>query len=205
MYCVYLTFYKGNKLPPFYIGYSTVKNVNNGYHGTVSSREYQPIWRNELKTHPDLFKTTIIRTFDKRGDAMDLEERLQRALNAHAHPLHINKAIAGKQFNCDNRGIKRKPRGPRSPELNARVSLILKGKKKTPEHIEKIRQANLGKKRPPRSEETKRKISAANLGRKQSVEERENHSKALKGYKQTPEHIEKRRIAILKSNSKEWI
>jgi hypothetical protein len=35
IYCVYLTCYRGNKLPPFYIGYSTIEKVKDGYKGTV--------------------------------------------------------------------------------------------------------------------------------------------------------------------------
>lgn len=33
LYCTYLTSYFGNKLPPFYIGYTTVANINRGYRG----------------------------------------------------------------------------------------------------------------------------------------------------------------------------
>jgi hypothetical protein len=35
MFAVYLTSYKGNKLPPFYIGSSSVSALNSGYHGSV--------------------------------------------------------------------------------------------------------------------------------------------------------------------------
>ena len=31
MYCVYLTIYTGNKLPPFYIGSTSLKKINKGY------------------------------------------------------------------------------------------------------------------------------------------------------------------------------
>ena len=31
MYCVYLTIYRGNKLPPFYIGYSSINKIKAGY------------------------------------------------------------------------------------------------------------------------------------------------------------------------------
>ena len=55
-YCTYLTTYKGTKMPMFYIGRSNVKNVQNGYHGSVSSKLYKQIWLEELEQ---------IRTFSK--------------------------------------------------------------------------------------------------------------------------------------------
>lgn len=53
-----------------------------------------------------------------------------------------------------------------------------KGKKLSPEHIEKIIQANSGKQR---SEETKQKISESNMGKKMSDEARRKMSLAKKG------------------------
>jgi hypothetical protein len=39
MYCVYLTIYKGNNLPPFYIGSTSIDKIDGGYHGSVMSEE----------------------------------------------------------------------------------------------------------------------------------------------------------------------
>ena len=49
MFCVYFTFYLGDKLPPYYIGSSSVKKVLNGYHGTVTSIKWKKDWEDELK------------------------------------------------------------------------------------------------------------------------------------------------------------
>jgi len=49
IYCVYITIYRGNKLPPFYIGYSTPEKIKNGYRGSVSSRQYKNIWKKNWK------------------------------------------------------------------------------------------------------------------------------------------------------------
>ena len=38
MYCTYLTIYLGNKLPPFYIGYTKIKNIEKNYNGTVTKK-----------------------------------------------------------------------------------------------------------------------------------------------------------------------
>ena len=60
MYCVYLTTYKGNKLPPFYIGSTQVVQVERGYHGSVRSKKYEMMWKSELINNPHLFKTGFI-------------------------------------------------------------------------------------------------------------------------------------------------
>ena len=44
MYCVYLTVYSGNLLPMFYIGSSSVKKIQNGYCGSISSKKYKNVF-----------------------------------------------------------------------------------------------------------------------------------------------------------------
>lgn len=46
-YCVYVTTYLGKKLPPFYIGSTSVDNLKNGYKGSVMSKKYKNIWKGE--------------------------------------------------------------------------------------------------------------------------------------------------------------
>jgi hypothetical protein len=41
MFCVYVTFYRGNKLPPFYIGSTYLENMNRGYKGSPRSKKYE--------------------------------------------------------------------------------------------------------------------------------------------------------------------
>ena len=60
MYCVYLTKYTGNKLPSYYIGSTSLKRIENGYRGSVSSKEYKNIWKSELIDNPHLFEIEII-------------------------------------------------------------------------------------------------------------------------------------------------
>lgn len=46
LYCTYLTVYKGNKLPPFYIGYTSVDNIlNKSYRGSPESKKYKSVWK----------------------------------------------------------------------------------------------------------------------------------------------------------------
>jgi len=106
IYCVYLTTYKGSKLPPFYIGSSSVEKVNNGYHGSVCSREYKSIWKQELIENPQLFETKIISTHDDRKEATLREREFQKKVNAVKSPLYINQATGAGTFHADIRGKK---------------------------------------------------------------------------------------------------
>ena len=99
IYCTYITFYSGNKLPPFYIGLGTISKIKNGYNGSVSSKIYKAIWEKERKENPNLFKTKIIKEFYKRADASAHEEYLHCAFNVHKNPLFINRAIGHSHFN----------------------------------------------------------------------------------------------------------
>jgi len=48
-YVVYLTHYKGTKLPKWYIGSSNELKVKNGYNGSVKSKKYKKIYLKEQK------------------------------------------------------------------------------------------------------------------------------------------------------------
>jgi hypothetical protein len=71
MFCTYLTTYKGNKLPMFYVGSTSVSKINNGYRGSVASKAYKQIWISELKNNPQLFETRIISLHNKREEAIE--------------------------------------------------------------------------------------------------------------------------------------
>jgi len=101
IYCTYITFYSGNKLPPFYIGYSSVEKVKNGYNGSVSSKLYKNVWEKERKENSHLFKTKIIKTFKIRADAGKHEEYIQNFFRVHKNPMFINRSIGYSQFNLD--------------------------------------------------------------------------------------------------------
>jgi len=80
-----------------------------------------------------------------------------------------------------------------------KISKSLKGKPKSEETKEKMRQAKLGKKR---SQETKDKISLGNKGKKRSETTKAKMSKALSGRKLSEETKEKIRQARLGKKSK---
>ena len=194
IYCTYLTVYTGNKLPPFYIGSTSIDNINKGYRGSVQSKKYQSIWKQEIASHPDLFKTIILTRHETRQEAMEREIVFQEAFTVARNPMYINMAHAnGKFFTI----------GPLAPETIAKMSAAQTGKTKSPEHKAnmsaahtgkiispdhkaKIAAANIGKKHTP---ESKAKIAAAKTGQKRSPETKAKIADAQTGKKQSPEHI----------------
>ena len=106
IYVTYLTIYSGNKLPPFYIGSSTIEKINNGYRGSVKSKKYKSIWKQELKENPHLFKTKIISKHTNRKEALEKEDYIHRKLNVVKSPLYINMALASGCFG-DNEYVRK--------------------------------------------------------------------------------------------------
>lgn len=110
MYCVYLTTYFGNKLPPFYIGSASIDRISKGYRGTVSSKRYKSIWKQELADNPQLFRTRIICQFASRKEALEKEKKLQMLLNVVPNNMYINQALA-----CPNGFFGRDTKGENNP------------------------------------------------------------------------------------------
>ena len=164
MFCVYLTSYSGNKLPPFYIGSSSVELVQGGYRGSVKSKAWKDLWRSELKTNKQRFKTQIVSVHSTRKEAFDKEEKLQRLLRTKQNCLYVNIAIANKRFN----------------------GVI----KHTVESRKKIAEANKGKKMPPRGDEYRQKQRIAKLGKVATLETKAKMSKSHTGAKCPPRSAE---------------
>lgn len=117
-YCIYLTEYSGNNLPMFYIGSSTVDRVlKKNYRGSVSSKEYKKIWESELKNHPELFKTSILRRFYSRKFALLKEKQLQLHVGVVKSNDFVNKSVASTNgfFGMDVSGDK-------NPNYNKRLT-----------------------------------------------------------------------------------
>ena len=110
MYCTYITFYRGKNLPPFYLGSSSVKRVESGYHGSVCSSQYENIWKSEMRTNPERFITKILTTHAVRQDATLREHQLQKALHVVKNPLYINQSYAAHDsFSDRNQSGKNNP------------------------------------------------------------------------------------------------
>lgn len=93
-YCVYITYYSGDKMPKNYIGSSSVNRIINGYKGSVVSKNYRSVWKSELKENPHLFSTKIISYHDTRPEALWKELHLQKIFNVVKNPLFINMSYA---------------------------------------------------------------------------------------------------------------
>lgn len=155
-YCTYLTVYTGNLLPPFYIGHTSTRNVEQGYHGSVSSRKYKSIWKHELAEHPELFKTHILTRHPTRQEAALREAQFHRTLNVRMHPLHINMANGSGEFFQE---------GPLQQHVKDNLRKIKTGRQLSESTKQKLRALT-------RSEETKKKIGEANSRRVISEETR---------------------------------
>lgn len=203
-YCVYLTIYSGNNLPPFYIGYTTVdKIINKNYHGTVASKKYKKIWKQELVNNPHLFKTVILSTYDTMVDAKIRETKLQKYVNAAKNPLYINQHIQGETYCIDRTGMRhttetlakiqqtKRERGTPGPNKgrklskewreNIRKASPFKGKKRSRESVEKSANSRRGmKRRTPITDEMKRKYGEGTKRVWESKTEQEKKEWGLK-------------------------
>lgn len=170
LFCVYLTVYYGNKLPPFYIGSTSVDNVLNRYHGSVTSSKFKQHWKKELALNPQLFSTKIISYHKTREDAYQKEEKIQKSLNVLKNPLYINQGIANKWFSRYGEKL--------TKSTKEKISKSLKGKNLANETKLKISNSLTGTKR---SQDTREKMSKAKLGYCHSAEAKNKMSQAKIG------------------------
>lgn len=200
LYAVYLTTYLGNKLPMYYIGSSSVSKIDNGYHGTVTSKRHKTTWLAELKTNPHLFKTRIVRTYPTRKEAMEVEFRLQTSLGVVKSPMYVNMATASVNgfFGMSTKGRLV------SEDTRSKLSKVHSGKTISQSHRSAITKKLAGRvsnrkgvKMPAEYGELQSKLrkgvpNLKNRGSVPSIEAREKMSVAGKGRKQSQEHTEKR-------------
>ena len=143
MFCTYLTIYSGNKLPPFYVGSTSVAKISSGYRGSVSSKTYKTIWKLELKDNPRLFKTIILSRHATRREALEKENKLHKLVNVSKNTLYINKAnaIPDGQFGVNTAGINNPMYGKKRPDA---TQLMLECNPMFNKEIsEKVRQSKL--------------------------------------------------------------
>ncbi len=159
IYCTYLTIYKGNKLPPFYIGYSTINKIQKGYHGSVSSKKYSKIWKEELQKNPHLFKTKILSIYKSKEDALSRESFLQTNMNVLNNELYINESIVkSKKFYTNfHQGMKGKKH---SEEWKIAQSNRAKKLNSDPTIKKRLSESKIGKNNPMYG------ISPSNKGKK---------------------------------------
>lgn len=119
IYVVYHITYVGDKLPTKnnshitpqnYIGSTSINRIRDGYMGSVSSKKYKSIWKQELKDHPELFHLEIISYHDTRPEATYKELQVHKLFNVAKNPLFVNMSLAQPKgyFGISNTS----PRGP---------------------------------------------------------------------------------------------
>ena len=149
-FCVYLTMYKGELLPKWYIGSSSVKKIKNNYNGSVSSHKWRNIYYEEQKENKHLFKTRILSTHETRKQALEEELRVQKLHSVRDNNKYFNESYAkvngyfGRDVSGENNVMKR-------PDVKEKHLLSVN----TLEYKEKMSLIKTGT---PHSEETKEKI-----------------------------------------------
>ena len=177
----------------WYWGYSTYKGKHpqsDGYYGSpVTHRDH---WN---QPHSKI----IVKEFKSEQEGQDYEILCilpdlndTRCLNEHAA-----RSFSKDTCKIGGRAAAEKSRGvPRTQEVKEKISKKNKGRKLTPEHIQKLKEAE----RPPitleatekriesrkgyrHSEETKQKIGSGNKGKKRPQEIRDKIAETTKGFK----------------------
>jgi hypothetical protein len=164
IYCTYLTIYLGNKLPPFYIGSSTIDRIKSGYRGSVSSKKYKNIWESELKQNPHLFQTKIITTHKTSTEARQKELFFHESLNVVKSDMYINLSVARQKgfFGMDVSGTNNPRYGYKWGDEHPKGMLGKKHSDETKTKWSNSRKGsipwNLGKKSPEHSQYMKSKM-----------------------------------------------
>lgn len=167
MYCVYLTTYNGTKLPPNYIGSSTVERVESGeYFGSVCSKKWRSIFEQELIENKHLFSVQILSKHSTRKEATAEEWRQQVSNDVVKSNKFFNEAVAALNgsFGRDVSGASNPMYGRKRPDASARMS----GSKNiaTQDSVKiKLRKPKRIVARRPLTQETKDKISKTKLGK----------------------------------------
>jgi hypothetical protein len=176
-YCIYLTVYYGNKLPPFYIGSTLIKYIANGYYGSVKSKKYKETYKKELLENRHLFKTIIIKKYYSRKYAMFRERKLQEKLNVVQSEMYMNMSIA-KDFGWFGMKVK----GIHNPVYGKRW-------KKTPEQIENNKLASKKSFNKPEYKEKMSKLRKNKVpkSKKQIQEKIKLYREILQLYKSKPQ------------------
>lgn len=98
-YIVYITHYKGDKLPTWYIGYTTLNRFKKGYNGSITSKRYSKIYKEEQANNKLLFRTKILSYHNSKEEALEEERRLHIKHYVNKNPKYMNMSISKTKFN----------------------------------------------------------------------------------------------------------
>lgn len=94
MYCVYITIYRGDKLPRRYIGSCKISRIESGYNGSISSKKWSTSYKYEQENNKHLFKSRILSVHETSISALNEELRLHLKYNVIHSTNYINESLA---------------------------------------------------------------------------------------------------------------
>lgn len=95
IYVVYLTKYTGEKLPPYYIGSTSLSKAKSGkYFGSIKSKKWKNIFDLEIKNNISLFSIEILSYHNTRKEAIEEEVKQQKERDVVNSNLYFNEALA---------------------------------------------------------------------------------------------------------------
>ena len=156
-------------LPPFYIGSSSLKKIQSGYCGSVTSKKYKNIFIREIKYNRHLFKTKIISLHDTRQEALIKENILQRKLDVVKSSMYFNESFASENgfFGHDNSGINNGMFGKtHSQETIAKLKKPKSSKVNYFKPKSEIHKKNISKYNAMKNPENRKKVGQSKVGRK---------------------------------------
>ena len=94
-YVTYIVKYSGNLLPMYYIGSTSIDKALSGeYFGSVKSKKYKNIFKEEIKNNKNLFSIEILSFHIDRKSAIVEELRLQKERNSVKSNIYMNESYA---------------------------------------------------------------------------------------------------------------
>jgi len=173
MYCVYITTYSGYKLPKYYIGSTSTKKIESEkYYGSISSKKWKSIFKEELKNNKHLFSVKINSQHSTRDEALKEELRLQIENNVIKSTDYMNESLAlingmfGRDVSGKNNPMFGKKREDSSKRMSGENNIAkredVKVKLRKPKKIK-----TFGKKQ---SDEKKLKLKTFALSRSQEIQ-----------------------------------
>lgn len=168
MYVVYLTIYRGTKLPPYYIGSTSFNKIENGYCGSVTSKKYKEIFNSERIENFNLFDVIVLLKYDTRIEALEMELHLQKEFDVVKSNSFFNESYASinGMFGRDVSGSNNPMYGKKQSESAKKIMSEKRGNEKRYEQTEEHRKiSSHTHKGKFVSDETRSKISKAKKGK----------------------------------------
>jgi len=195
-YCVYKVTYNGNLLPRYYIGSTSIKKVNSGkYFGSITSKKWKDVFKNEVLNNSDLFSIEILSKHILRADALKEELNLQILNNVVKSGDYMNESLASinGMFGRDVKGKNNPMFGKKRLDMSLRM-LGENNIAKRPNIREKLKIAKIGYIPIPRIYSEKSKLKMRDKALNRSEEAKKNIREGLKNSRSQEKAVLVRKI-----------